>query len=320
MIQAMLQAHTDPSVGTVRYSNRQKPFIFEKTVDSYWFLTDEGIEYVDLELEKQVQALTSPISSEPDLKTYIDSVTFHQSFSYEEFIEGIKPLSDEDGNITYPVVDGVFKKFCKQAEADPDRTYLFIIDEINRANIAKVFGELITIIEDDKRGTEVKLPYSQELFSVPKNLYIIGTMNTADRSIALLDIALRRRFAFVEVLPDPELVKTVAGIDLRKLLTALNQTITATLGRDYQIGHSYFLGLEDQQALEFAWYYRVIPLLQEYYYSDRESLQKILGKFIVSENNGVESNHRSPSAYRIEQLTGEDFRKAIEAISNDRPR
>lgn len=315
MIQAMLQSHTDPSVEIVRYSNRQKPFIFEKNIESQWFLTDEGIEYITLNLEEQIQSLTYPRSSEPNLREYIDSVTFHQSFFYEEFMEGIKPRTDDDGNITYPVVDGIFKEFCKKAEADPDRKYLFIIDEINRANIAKVFGELITIIEDDKRGTEVKLPYSQELFSVPKNLYIIGTMNTADRSIALLDIALRRRFAFVEVLPDPDLLQTVDGIDLPRLLKTLNQKITNTLGRDYQIGHSYFLGLANLEALEFAWYYRVIPLLQEYYYSDGENLKSILGDFIIFENNDSEgSRYRSISAYSIKELTGEDFRRAIEKL------
>jgi 5-methylcytosine-specific restriction enzyme B len=312
MIQAMLQSHTDPSIKTVKYKNRQKPFLFEKNEESNWSLTDQGIEYVRNNLESRIEELKNPSQD----KQFF-SVTFHQSLSYEEFIEGIKPQTDESGNLTYPVVDGIFKKICRQAKMDLDHPYILIIDEINRANIAKVFGELITLIEDDKRGKiSVTLPYSQELFTVPENLYIIGTMNTADRSIALLDIALRRRFAFVEVLPDPDLLKTINGIDLPRLLKSLNQQIINTLGRDYQIGHSYFLNLETQADLEFTWYYRVIPLLQEYYYSDLASLQKILGDFIVTENNGKNGrSYRSPSAYNIRQeLTGEEFTRAIEQL------
>jgi 5-methylcytosine-specific restriction protein B len=313
MIQAMLQSHTDPSIETVKYKNRQKPFLFEKDEESNWSLTDQGIEYVRNNLESRIEELKNPSQD----KQFLLFITFHQSLSYEEFIEGIKPQIDGNGNLTYPVVDGIFKKICRQAETDLDRPYILIIDEINRANIAKVFGELITLIEDDKRGKiPVTLPYSRELFTVPENLYIIGTMNTADRSIALLDIALRRRFAFVEVLPDPSLLKPLNGIDLTRLLKSLNQQIINTLGRDYQIGHSYFLNLETQADLEFTWYYRVIPLLQEYYYSDLASLQKILGDFIVTENNGKNGrSYRSPSAYNIRQeLTGEEFTRAIEQL------
>jgi hypothetical protein len=190
---------------------------------------------------------------------FFKSVTFHQSFSYEEFAEGIKPLTNEAGEVNYRVVDGVFKQICRQAESDPDNKYLIIIDEINRANIAKVFGELITLIEDDKRigalnELKVTLPYSQEEFGVPKNLYILGTMNTSDRSIALLDIALRRRFTFIELKPDPELLKEkiIEGIKLDQLLIQLNKRITLLIGRDYQIGHSYFMNVETLEDLRFT--------------------------------------------------------------------
>ena len=149
-----------------------------------------------------------------------------------------------------------------------------------------MFGELITLIEDDKRLEEeheitVQLPYSKETFGVPENLLILGTMNTADRSIALLDIALRRRFTFVEQMPDPTLLKSVDGVDLSALLDQLNRRITALLGRDYQIGHSYLMGIETVEALHFAWYRQIMPLLQEYFYNDWERLKAVVGDRFV---------------------------------------
>jgi len=213
-------------------------------------------------------------------------VTFDQSYSYEDFVEGLRPVSDADGNVRYEVKDGVFKRLCRRAQQDPSRTYALVIDEINRGNISKVFGEWITLIEPDKRlgaANEIKvtLPYSGEEFGVPANLLIIGTMNTADRSIALLDVALRRRFTFVELMPQPKLLGEVAGVPLGQLLTALNRKLEAYLDRDQQIGHSYFMGLNDVADLRFAWEHKVMPLLQEYFYGDGEKLEAILGKKFV---------------------------------------
>ncbi len=216
----------------------------------------------------------------------VKMVTFHQSFAYEEFVEGIKPVIVE-GQVAYDVVDGVFKRICQAARENPDSQYLLIIDEINRANIAKVLGELITLIEDDKRlgqanEVQVTLPYSGKPFGVPHNLTLLGTMNTADRSIALLDLALRRRFTFVEMAPDPTLLNPdVAGVNLQSLLLRLNKRVAALLDRDHQIGHSYLMGADDADGLHFAWYRRVVPLLQEYFYGDGERLQAVLGNAFV---------------------------------------
>lgn len=161
-----------------------------------------------------------------------------------------------------------------------------IIDEINRGDVSKIFGELITLIEEDKRiGNEhemmVTLPYSKELeppFGVPNNVYIIGTMNTADRSIALLDTALRRRFDFEEMMPNPELLagKVVEGINLQTLLEKINQRITAKYDRDHQIGHSYFMGVEIKEDLERAYKNRILPLLNEYFYNESKTVAEIL--------------------------------------------
>jgi len=214
----------------------------------------------------------------------------------------LKPKTHEDDPsiVNYPVVPGVFLDICKKAELDPDNKYVLIIDEINRGNIAKIFGELITLIEDDKRMGEpnfvpAKLPYSKAEFGVPKNLYIIGTMNTSDRSIALLDIALRRRFTFLEVMPDYELLKDIQidKIDLQLLLEELNKKISVLIDRDHQIGHSYFLSVKNEleergeesakEELLFVWYKKIIPLLQEYFYNDGERLKLILGDGFVKE-------------------------------------
>ena len=142
---------------------------------------------------------------------------------------------------------------------------------------------------EEEHEITVQLPYSKETFGVPENLLILGTMNTADRSIALLDIALRRRFTFVEQMPDPFLLNSVDGVDLSALLDQLNRRITALLGRDYQIGHSYLMGIETVEALHFAWYRQIMPLLQEYFYNDWERLKAVVGDRFVrpTEVDGV---------------------------------
>ena len=332
----------------------------------------------------------------------IEFITFHQSFSYEEFVEGIKAETKDD-NITYEVKSGIFQKLSKKAlqnfnqskensinkkefetvfkelvldkliddekleirmkkssffikevdenkisfdksgresqhvlliknlknmyeaeenkiiigglsqyynplleyllknseikntDKEPLKNYILIIDEINRGNISKIFGELITLIEPSKRiGADeeirLKLPYSQELFGVPSNLYIIGTMNTADRSIALMDTALRRRFHFEEMMPNSSLLKNlvVDGIKIDNLLEVINKRVEYLYDRDHTIGHAYFMSLEnletkeDKKAeLENIFRNKIIPLLQEYFYDDWEKVRLVLGDGFV---------------------------------------
>ena len=215
----------------------------------------------------------------------IAMVTFHQSFSYEDFVEGIRPKLEGDAGIGYELRPGVFKQIANAAGADPERRYVLIIDEINRGNIPKIFGELITLIEDSRRlgepyETTLILPYSNEDVGVPRNLYIIGTMNTADRSILLLDTALRRRFHFVEMMPDPEhelISDDVEGVDTRKMLKAMNERISLLLDREHQIGHTYLFEVTDMKSLSDKFRNAIFPLLQEYFYDDWSKIRAVLG-------------------------------------------
>ena len=236
-------------------------------------------------LARRNQGATTPTGEE------LEWVTFHPSYSYEDFVEGFRPVPIGDGTVLR-LEDGIFKTICSRALASPERTYLLVIDEINRANLTKVLGELITLIEKDKRATSedasfaVRLPYSKTPFLVPQNLFILGTMNTADRSIKMLDTALRRRFGFVELMPDPALLASeVGGMRLDDLLRALNRRVSKEAGREKQIGHSFFLsnGQPIADEAEFAAIFRdeIVPLLQEYAVDDYEELAYYLGQRIV---------------------------------------
>lgn len=262
-------------------------------------------------------------SDRPGLKRRFDElvsegrirfITFHQSFSYEDFIEGLRADTDGNGALRYRVEPGVFKAFCDLARtAKPDAKgerpdFVLIIDEINRGNVARIFGELITLIEPDKRdgmqeALEVVLPYSKESFRVPANVHLIGTMNTADRSLASMDAALRRRFEFIEMEPDPGVLAgiQVDGLDIPELLAVMNDRIERLLDREHRLGHTHFLALRSQSTvhqLGEIFGKRIIPLLQEYFFDDWERIAWVLNdhrrrdgnpRFVVQKNESFES-------------------------------
>jgi 5-methylcytosine-specific restriction protein B len=233
------------------------------------------------------------------MRDYVDGnsrrfkvVTFHPSFGYEDFIRGIRPVAnDQTGTAQFRMVDGVFKQICDEARRDPSHRYALFIDEINRANIAKVFGELITLIERDKRaafdtdgrqlrGLVVRLPGStpeEAPFGVPENLDIYGTMNTADRSIALLDIALRRRFDFEEMEPEYDQLDTlIEEVDLGALLQRINDRLEYLIDRDHRIGHAYLLKVRTIEELNLVFEHQIIPLIQEYFFDDLSRVADVL--------------------------------------------
>ena len=240
-------------------------------------------------------------------KNLIKFITFHQSYGYEDFIEGIRPdLDNESKDLKYIIHSGIFKDMCNKAKNDKENNYVLIIDEINRGNISKIFGELISLIEPSKREgeseeLEVILPYSKENLTIPKNLYIIGTMNTADRSIALLDIALRRRFNFIEIMPQYDILKNekIENIELDLLLSTINERIEFLLDREHIIGHSYFLNINTFEDLVQVFRNSIIPLLQEYFYDDFEKIKSVLGdnNFISSKNISINLKGSNPKKY-----------------------
>ena len=303
---AQMQIHTHENCPNVNYSNRLAPFIFEKNENSEWYLTEDGIKFVEENLSEQLEQLSAKNNTRK-LEDFYKFLTFHQSYSYEEFVEGIKPqirTDEECSSVSYEYNKGIFKEICQQANSDPNNNYLLIIDEINRGNISKIFGELITLIEIDKRVMPngerifentitkdeqllVTLPYTKSKFGVPNNLYILGTMNTSDRSIASIDIALRRRFKFVEMMPNSNLVADF-GCNFKEIFEKLNNKIKILLDRDHQIGHSYFINTKyndsnennNVETLKDIWFSEILPLLNEYFYCDWEKLKLIIPGFI----------------------------------------
>lgn len=301
-IWGVLQSHTIQSSTTVKYAARVEPLVFEKDEAAGWSLVSDW-EQLAPELAEAVSRLTRPGKQAMRATRRYEMVTFHPSYSYEDFVEGLRPVVEEreghEPSVEIQPVDGALKRICDRARRDPDRRYALVIDEINRGNIAKIFGELITLIEPDKRtrydaegqpasGVQVRLPYSPEPFGVPENVDLYGTMNTSDRSIALVDIALRRRFIFREVLPQPGVIAGTRGdglidpdddgnpIDLRRLLQVINARLTVLRGRDACIGHAYLTGVTDIGGLRAAFRDRIVPLLQEHFFEDWGQIAQVL--------------------------------------------
>ena len=328
---AQMQIHTNENCPNVNYTNRLAPFIFEKNENSEWYLTEEGIKFVEENLSEQLEQLNSK-SNTRKKEDFYKFITFHQSYSYEEFIEGIKPQIKDDDNdlkITYEYNKGIFKEICQEANSDPLNNYLLIIDEINRGNISKIFGEIITLIEDNKRVlpngerifentiTEkeqllVTLPYTKRKFGVPNNLYILGTMNTSDRSIASIDIALRRRFKFKEMMPEIDLVADFK-CNFQECFKTLNERISILLDRDHQIGHSYFIKEKHKdlgtEELKEIWFDSIIPLLNESFYGDWDKLQAILGEAKADESSFIKKQtiNKTTFAKEIDICETESF-------------
>ncbi len=311
-----LKEHTAKSSEVVQATKYDRPpFVFGQHPNKRWYLVNDWEEKCGeepkwkrhVELAKKWKAGPNRELSDEKFECELDHesydqrfefVTFHQAYSYEDFVEGIRPQQNEEtGQVEYKVVPGVFKRICQKAKKDPEQRYAIFIDEINRGNIASIFGELITLLETDKRvtygedgspesGMTLTLPYSGEQFGVPANLDVYGTMNTADRSIALLDTALRRRFQFQELMPDPSVIRGSLGdgqiedgeggtIDLCAMLEAINSRIRFLLSRDMTIGHSYLIDVRDFSELKNVLLSRIIPLLQEYFYDDWHRIQLV---------------------------------------------
>jgi len=225
---------------------------------------------------------------------------------------------DYNSTINTNILNEIITGNINEIEEQP---YVLIIDEINRGNISKIFGELITLIEEDKRGKwKTKLPYSQEPFFVPDNLWIIGTMNTADRSIATIDIALRRRFKFIEMMPDSNLVDVTIekSINLKDLMEELNNRISVLIDRDHQIGHAYFMHIDTLDELKDAWFDKILPLLNEYFYGDWHKLKLVVGEFIDEKEvpSYLKEEYGDEKLYSFKTKEKVDFISAISSLAN----
>ena len=233
-------------------------------------------------------------------KGRVKFITFHESYGYDEFVEGLHPETgpstiegDTGGGLRLVPRPGVLKRIAEVA-AKSSEPHVLVIDEINRANVSKVLGELVTLLEEDKRaGAEnevtVTLPHSNEPFALPPNLHLLGTMNTADRSIALLDTAIRRRFEFVELAPNPNALHEAAqsiGVNLPAVLRAMNRRLEWLIDRDHLIGHAWLMTARSREDVDRIMRSKIIPLIAEYFYDDWMKVRAVLGgtdDFVQSE-------------------------------------
>ena len=301
-----LKQHAPADSPTLQYERKGiPPILFIHETGGGWHLVDAWEDNAPDATVLLKEFKAGKPSSAENKKRY-KCITFHQSYSYEDFVEGIRPVlhnedqNEQEGSVSYALHDGIFKRICSEARNDPAHDYALLIDEINRGNISKIFGELITLLEDSKRegaAEEIKvtLPYSGQSFGIPKNLYVIGTMNTADRSLALLDTALRRRFSFQRVDPEPELLadKVIDDVEVDRLLTEMNERIAALYDQDHMIGHSYFWNVQSLADLKNVFLKNIFPLLEEYFFDDWEKIRLVLGD--------VQKTHQNKREYCLLQ-------------------
>ena len=290
-----LQRFSHPNSLTVKQSRRASQSYFDKDDSSNWFLLADSLPLLaDLQnklddYQVAIHSQFQPNYLQPKLERF-SFVSFHQAYGYEEFVEGIRPHIADNGQMSYRIESGAFLRLCQQAKHDPSHRYAMLIDEINRANVARVFGELMSLIEPTKRAGQtdslsVNLAYSRQPFSVPSNVDIYATMNSQDHSLAPLDMAFRRRFEFIECQPQPQLLGKVMAngieIDLAKLLTALNERILQNLAKDSQLGHSFLWGIDSLHALSAAFSQSIIPQVAQACQHHGQILQAIFGQTFI---------------------------------------
>ena len=290
-----LMMYSDKNSVRVKYHRRASQSYFDKDDSSNWFLLADSLPLLaDLQnklddYQAAIHSQFQPNYLQPKLERF-SFVSFHQAYGYEEFVEGIRPHIADNGQMSYRIESGAFLRLCQQAKHDPSHRYAMLIDEINRANVARVFGELMSLIEPSKRAGQtdslsVNLAYSRQPFSVPSNVDIYASMNSQDHSLSPLDMAFRRRFEFIECQPQPQLLGKVMAngieIDLAKLLTVLNERISQNLAKDSQLGHSFLWGIDSLHALSAAFSQSIIPQVAQACQHHGQILQAIFGQTFI---------------------------------------
>ncbi|WP_169392253.1 MULTISPECIES: McrB family protein [Psychrobacter] len=297
---SVLQQFSHTESTTVRYKNRAAQAYFDKDINGAWYLlADIDIQLVPLneQLSEFHQACRQNNAQANRFERF-SMVSFHQAYGYEEFVEGIRPVVGSEGAIgsqtsqsmSYAIRDGAFLALCQRAARDPNRRYAMLIDEINRANVSRVFGELLSLIEPDKRlgmpnAMTVSLAYSGRQFGIPSNVDIFATMNTQDVSLAPLDLAFRRRFRFIDCPPTPELLPVIQlnndndindeTIDMAKILVGLNQRIIEVLGMEARLGHAFLMTVSNIAELQSTLVQQIIPQLAQLANQQLDILQYI---------------------------------------------
>jgi 5-methylcytosine-specific restriction protein B len=287
---SVLMTYSNPNSVTVKQYQRASQAFFDKDESSNWFLLEDSLPLLQ-DLQHQLDDYHQAVKTQTQVTIERFSfVSFHQAYGYEEFVEGLRPTTI-NGQVSYHIEKGAFLMLCERACQDPNHRYAMLIDELNRANVARVFGELMSLIEPTKRAgqasaLQVNLAYSKQPFSVPSNVDIYATMNTQDHSLAPLDMAFRRRFRFIDCSPQPDLLGVIEVdgqvIELDKLLTALNHKVSQQLGQDSQLGHSFLMEVDDLAGLASAFEQAIIPQLVQASGGNGQVLQAILGNAIVS--------------------------------------